>query len=261
MSGDPSFLAPGWRDRVGAEFSKPYMDDLRAFLREEYRSGVPVFPPKDKIFTALGMVDYHAARVVVLGQDPYHGPGQAMGMSFAVPKGVPPPPSLRNIFKEVASDLGVAEPRDTTLLGWAEQGVLLLNTVLTVRSGQAFSHRNKGWEVFTDRVIEELGAREEPIVFLLWGSPAQAKASLVKGRNHLLLKSVHPSPLSAHKGFFGCKHFSKANAFLSANGYGPVAWERTGPSQTHGEEKGATGTPAAPFTSPRSHPSRISPSP
>jgi uracil-DNA glycosylase len=224
---DLDFLAPGWRDRVGAEFDKPYVEELRAFLREEYRAGARVFPPKERIFAALGLVDYDEAKVVVLGQDPYHGPGQAMGLSFAVPDEVATPPSLRNIFKEVSEDLCVAPPRHTDLSGWAEQGVLLLNTVLTVRAGEAFSHRNKGWEVLTDRIFEELGAREKPLVFMLWGVPAQQKCRLIRNPAHLVLKAPHPSPLSAHRGFFGCKHFSQANAFLQRNGLHPIDWSRT----------------------------------
>ena len=224
---DLDFLAPGWRTRVGREFDEPYLESLRAFLREEYRSGATVFPPKDRIFTALRLVDFDDAKIVVLGQDPYHGPGQAMGMSFAVPDGVQTPPSLRNIFKEISDDLGVPLPRHTDLSGWAQQGVLLLNTVLTVRAGEAFSHRNKGWETLTDRVIETLGAREKPLVFLLWGAPAQQKIRLITNEAHLILKSPHPSPLSAHRGFFGCKHFSAANAFLERNGSAPIDWTRT----------------------------------
>lgn len=224
---DLSFLAPGWQAQVGEEFDKPYFESLRDFLRAEYRSGAQVFPPKNLIFAALRAVDFNAARVVVLGQDPYHGPGQAMGMSFAVPEGVPAPPSLKNILKEVHADLGTPVPRGTSLTGWAEQGVLLLNTVLTVRAGEAFSHRNKGWETFTDRIIENLGARAEPLVFLLWGAPAQAKASLVSNPAHCILKAPHPSPLSAHRGFLGCRHFSKANAFLQSVGQPAIDWSRT----------------------------------
>jgi len=224
---DLDFLAPGWRTRVGAEFDKPYLESLRAFLRTEYREGRTVFPPKDSIFTALKLVDYDDARVVILGQDPYHGPKQAIGMSFAVAAGVPAPPSLKNIFKELASDLSVPEPKHTDLTGWAEQGVLLLNTVLTVRAGEAFSHRNQGWEKFTDEVIRTLGARRKPIVFVLWGAPAQAKAVLVSNPNHLILRSPHPSPLSAHRGFFGSKPFSQTNAFLEEKGEGAIDWSRT----------------------------------
>lgn len=224
---DLSFLAPGWKAQVGEEFDKPYFEDLRTFLREECSSGAQVFPPKNLIFAALSAVDFSAVRAVVLGQDPYHGPGQAMGMSFAVPEGVPAPPSLKNILKEVHADLGTPVRHGTSLTGWAEQGVLLLNTVLTVRAGEAFSHRNKGWETFTDRIIENLGARAEPLVFLLWGAPAQAKASLVSNPAHCILKAPHPSPLSAHRGFLGCRHFSQANAFLRSVGQSAIDWSRT----------------------------------
>jgi uracil-DNA glycosylase len=224
---DLSFLAPGWRAQIGREFDEPYLDALRVFLRDEYRAGAQVYPPKDRIFAALSAVDFSQVRVVILGQDPYHGPHQAIGLSFAVPNGVPTPPSLKNIFKEVATDLATPEPRHTCLSGWAEQGVLLLNSVLTVRAGEAFSHRNRGWETLTNRIIEALGVRPEPLVFLLWGAPAQAKASLISNAAHCILKAPHPSPLSAHRGFLGCRHFSKANAFLTGVGQPAIDWSRT----------------------------------
>ena len=220
------FLAPQWRAHLRDEFLKPYMSLLREFLKSERKNGKEVFPPKDKIFRALFEVDYDMAKVVLLGQDPYHGPGQAMGLSFAVSAGTAVPPSLRNIFQELSADLNVPVPRDTTLLGWAQQGVLLLNTVLTVRNGEAFSHRKKGWETFTDEVIRKLGQRTEPLVFLLWGSAAHQKTQLISNPNHLILKSVHPSPLSAHRGFFGSRPFSQANAFLKANGQREIEWTR-----------------------------------
>ena len=225
---DLDFLAPGWRTRVGRQFDEPYLESLRAFLREEYRSGATVFPPKDRIFTALRLVDFDDAKIVVLGQDPYHGPGQAMGMSFAVPDGVQTPPSLRNIFKEISDDLGVPLPRHTDLSGWAQQGVLLLNTALTVEAGQAGSHQRRGWEEFTDAAVAAVAARKEPSVFVLWGAHARKKAAgvarLGAGSPHLVLASAHPSPLSAYAGFFGSKPFSKATAFLEANGRGVIDW-------------------------------------
>lgn len=219
-------LAPGWAKLLGDEFEKPYMNELRHFLRTESQAGKRVFPPTDKIFQALVDVDIDAVKVVVLGQDPYHGEGQAIGRAFAVANGVPPPPSLQNIFKEVASDVGISRPSGTSLDGWARQGVLLLNTVLTVRSGEAFSHRKQGWETFTDRVICELNNRTSPMVFLLWGSPAQLKSKMIINPRHLILRAPHPSPLSAHRGFFGSKPFTQANAFLSAFTT-PIDWART----------------------------------
>lgn len=223
---DLGFLAPGWAARIGDEFSKPYMDDLRAFLKSEYGAGRTVYPAKDRIFRALGLVDFDDVKTVVLGQDPYHGENQAIGLAFAVSRTTPPPPSLQNIFKEIKSDVGDA-PASTELEGWARQGVLLLNTVLTVRAREPLSHRGKGWETFTDRVIQELNAHERPIVFLLWGSPAQQKAKMITQPHHRILKAVHPSPLSAHRGFFGCKHFSKANDFLVQNGLKPIDWAQS----------------------------------
>lgn len=215
---DLSFLAQGWRDVVGAQFDAPHFESLREFLRSEYKAGQQIFPPKEKIFRALSLVDYDEVKVVILGQDPYHGPKQANGLAFAVESGLATPPSLQNIFKEIANEYGKPPPKTTTLEGWAKQGVLLLNTVLTVRAGQAFSHHNRGWEIFTDAVISKLNERKQPIVFLLWGSPAQKKAALITGSHHLVLKAPHPSPLSAHRGFMGCNHFVKANEFLSRFG-------------------------------------------
>jgi uracil-DNA glycosylase len=209
------FLGPGWASRLRGEFESQYIEDLQGFLRTEYQAQKLVFPPKERIFRALQLVDYDAVRVVILGQDPYHGEGQANGLAFAVENGMKMPPSLLNIYKEISSDLGGKPPRDTSLEGWARQGVLLLNTVLTVRAHEAFSHRGRGWETFTHRVVEELNRREESIVFMLWGAPAQQKASVITNPNHLVLKSPHPSPLSAHRGFLGCRHFSQANQFLS----------------------------------------------
>jgi uracil-DNA glycosylase len=240
---DLSFLAPGWRREVGEEFEKPYFEEIRHFLRAEYRAQKIIYPPKDLIFSSFRDVDFDEVKAVILGQDPYHGPGQAMGRSFAVPQGLATPPSLRNIFLEVASDMGVPPQKDTSLSGWVEQGVLLLNTLLTVRAGEAFSHRNKGWETFTDRVIAQLGKRPKPMVFLLWGSPAQQKAKLISGAQHAILKAPHPSPLSAHRGFLGSRIFSQANAFLQQQGQIPIDWSHTASYQP---EKSALGKKASP---------------
>lgn len=206
-----------WDELLDGEFDKGYYKSLRRFLIDEYNSG-EVYPSMYDIFNALKYTPCGKVKAVILGQDPYHGAGQAHGLSFSVTEGVAKPPSLENIFKELHSDLGIKPPSHGYLKGWADQGVLLLNAVLTVRSGQANSHRGKGWEIFTDRVIEILNNRSEPMVFLLWGANAKAKASFIKNRNHLVLTAAHPSPLSAYKGFFGCRHFSKTNEFLSRYG-------------------------------------------
>ena len=210
-----------WDSLIGDEFEKEYYLQLRAFLKSEYANpAFPVYPNMHDIFNALKITDYHAVKAVIIGQDPYHGPSQAHGLSFSVRDGIAPPPSLVNIFKELNSDLGIPIPKSGNLTKWAENGVLLLNTVLTVRGGAATSHRGKGWERFTDRVIELLNMREEPIVFLLWGGFAKTKAALITNPNHHILTAAHPSPLSAYNGFFGCKHFSKANALLKE----PIDW-------------------------------------
>lgn len=211
-----------WDRLLAGEFAKEYYLDLRKFLISEYRSKV-VYPPKEDIFNALKYTPYSQVKAVIIGQDPYHGPGQAHGLCFSVKKGVTPPPSLKNIFKEIEADLAIKPPEHGYLKSWAESGVLLLNTVLTVREGQANSHKNKGWESFTDKVIEILNLRENPMVFMLWGANAKSKASLVTSGNHLVLTAAHPSPLSAYNGFFGCKHFSKANIFLQQYG-GEIEW-------------------------------------
>ncbi len=221
---DLSFLAPGWRPYLADEFKKPYMEGLRQLLRSEYQHNYNVFPPKEKIFRALKLVDFENVKVVILGQDPYHGAHQANGLAFAVEEGVRTPPSLMNIFKEIRSDIPHPKNLNSTLESWAKQGVLLLNTVLTVRESLAFSHRDKGWEQFTDKVIMSLNEKKEPVVFLLWGSAAHSKAALIKNPMHKIFKSVHPSPLSAHRGFFGCKHFSQANVFLAENNLKPIEW-------------------------------------
>jgi len=206
-----------WDDLLDGEFEKEYYAELRRFLISEYKTQT-IYPSMYDIFNALKYTAYGDVKAVILGQDPYHEPNQAHGLSFSVKRGVPKPPSLVNIFKEIESDLGIEPPGHGCLEAWANQGVMLLNTVLTVRRGQANSHKGKGWETFTDRVIELLNQREKPMVFLLWGANAKSKTSLITSKNHLILTSAHPSPLSAHNGFFGCRHFSKANDFLSRHG-------------------------------------------
>ncbi|HEX6071946.1 MAG TPA: uracil-DNA glycosylase [Sphingomicrobium sp.] len=221
-------LHPGWLEHLGGEFAEPYMAELKRFLLAERERGKRIFPRASEWFRALDLTPPDQVRVVILGQDPYHGPGQAHGLCFSVPSGVQPPPSLVNIYKELESDLGIRPARHGFLEHWAKQGVLLLNSVLTVEMGRAASHREKGWERFTDAIIREVNERPEPSVFLLWGSYAQRKAAFVdsvdRGGRHLVLKAAHPSPLSAHSGFFGCKHFSRANAFLERRGVAPIDW-------------------------------------
>ncbi len=212
-----------WDELLAPEFKKEYYLKLRKFLISEYNTR-KIFPPMNDIFNALRYTSYSDVKAVIIGQDPYHGEGQAHGMCFSVRKGTPPPPSLQNIFKEINSELGIPAPNHGELTKWAKSGVLLLNTVLTVREGQANSHKGMGWEFFTDRVIELLNQREKPIVFLLWGGNARAKARLVTNPKHLVLQCAHPSPLSAYNGFFGCGHFIKANEFLTANGIEPIDW-------------------------------------
>lgn len=212
-----------WDGLLADELKKPYFQNILAFLNKEYRR-TQCYPPPQQVFRALRATPYGKVRAVILGQDPYHGPGQAHGLCFSVNAGVPLPPSLENIFAELHADLGCPAPQSGDLSGWAEQGVLLLNTILTVQRGRPMSHAGIGWQTFTDRVIELLNAREKPIVFLLWGSPARAKKTLLTNPAHLILEAPHPSPLSAGRGFFGCRHFSKANAFLQAHGETPIDW-------------------------------------
>ena len=215
-------IRKSWYDLLKDEFQKDYFKKLQEFLKVEY-SKYEIYPPEDKIFNALNHVPYDKIKVVIIGQDPYHEPGQAQGMSFSVPENVEIPPSLVNMMKEIESDLGIKCYNNGNLERWANQGVLLLNTVLTVRRGQANSHKDKGWEILTRKIIEIIGKREKPIVFLLWGSYAQSYENLI-GPQHLVLKSPHPSPLSAYRGFFGCKHFSKCNEFLKQNNEEPIDW-------------------------------------
>ena len=213
-----------WDVLLKDEFEKEYYTELRKFLVQEYNHYV-IYPNMYDIFNALRYTSYSNVKVVLLGQDPYHGENQAHGLCFSVKKGVPQPPSLKNIFKELKDDLGCEIPNHGELTKWANEGVLLLNTVLTVRQGQANSHANKGWEKLTDRIIEILNDRKEPIVFLLWGRNAQNKSKLITNPNHLILKCAHPSPLSAYNGFYGCKHFSKTNEFLVNNHTKPIDWQ------------------------------------
>ena len=213
-----------WDDILLGEFEKEYYKELRSFLISEYKSKV-IYPDMYDIFNALKYTPYSEVKAVILGQDPYHEPGQAHGLCFSVKQGVPKPPSLVNIFKELESDTGIKPPNHGFLSEWAKQGVLLLNTVLTVRRGQANSHKGKGWEIFTDRVIQLLNERDKPIVFILWGANAKAKSALLTNPSHKIITGAHPSPLSAHNGFWGGKYFSKANEFLTLNGQNPIDWE------------------------------------
>lgn len=215
-------ITKDWANRLKDEFNKEYFKKLQVFLEEEY-SRYDVYPKMENIFNALNYCPYDKVKVVIIGQDPYHEPHQAHGLSFSVEEGVSYPPSLVNIFKEIEDDLGKKVQNSGNLTRWAKQGVMLLNTTLTVRRGQANSHRGKGWEIFTNEVIRQLSARKDPIVFLLWGSNAQSFASIIE-KQHLVLKAPHPSPLSAYRGFFGCKHFSKANDFLVKCGKEPIDW-------------------------------------
>lgn len=216
-------LTGDWEEALRGEFQKPYYKDLYRFVKEEYATHV-VYPPSDKIFNAFTHTPLHEVKVVILGQDPYHEPGQAEGLCFSVPEGVEIPPSLRNIYQEIRDDLGIEPPESGSLLRWADQGVFLLNTLLTVRAHAAFSHQGRGWEQFTDAVIRVINEEDRPIVFLLWGRPAQSKSAMLTNARHLVLKAPHPSPLSAYRGFFGCRHFSRCNSFLEERGITPIKW-------------------------------------
>ncbi len=217
-------LGNDWDNILADEFEKPYYKELRAFLKQEYYTR-RIFPNMNDIFTALKASSFENTRVVIIGQDPYHGEGQAHGLCFSVKRPVEPPPSLKNMFKELQSDVGFKIPDHGELTYWAEQGVLLLNTVLTVREGCANSHKGKGWEEFTDRIIAELNKKSTPVVFLLWGANAKNKAKIITSPIHRKLETVHPSPLSAYGGFFGCKHFSKCNEILKSTGQTPIDWQ------------------------------------
>ena len=216
-------MAEDWKELLAEEFDKPYFNDLVRFVKEEYAQGV-VYPSGANIFRAFDKCPFERLKVVIIGQDPYHGPNQANGLCFSVNDGVAFPPSLQNIFKEVSSDIGVAMPTSGNLDRWAEQGVLLLNAVLTVRAHNAASHAGRGWEQFTDAVVRTVAERKQGVVYMLWGSYAQRKGAIVDSAKNLILKSVHPSPLSAYRGFFGCRHFSLANGYLKQLGKEPICW-------------------------------------
>lgn len=224
MSNERVKLEPSWKARIGDYLERPEMQTLSSFLRAEKQAGKVIYPPGPDIFAAFDHAPFDTVRVVILGQDPYHGPNQAHGLCFSVRPGVQTPPSLQNIFKEIQRDLGIAPPDHGCLTPWADRGVLLLNAVLTVERGMANAHQGKGWEGFTDAAIDALNREREGIVFMLWGSYAQKKGQLIDTRKHRVLKSVHPSPLSAHRGFIGCGHFSAANQYLLENGLAPVDW-------------------------------------
>ncbi|XP_043094960.1 uracil DNA glycosylase a isoform X1 [Puntigrus tetrazona] len=222
---EPNRIGESWREALNAEFGKPYFKSLMSFVAAE-RQKHTVYPPENEVFTWTQTCDIKDVKVVILGQDPYHGPNQAHGLCFSVQRPVPPPPSLLNIFKELASDVeGFEQPGHGDLTGWAKQGVLLLNAVLTVRAHQANSHKDKGWETFTDAVIHWLSTNTQGLVFILWGSYAQKKGAAIDKKRHHVLQTVHPSPLSAHRGFFGCKHFSKTNELLKKSGKKPIDWK------------------------------------
>ena len=216
-------IEPRWKELLNNEFEKPYFSALTEFVKSEYASQ-KIYPPGRLIFNAFDKCPFDKVKVVILGQDPYHEPGQAHGLCFSVPDGVPAPPSLQNIFKEILEDLGIPVPKSGNLERWAEQGVFLLNATLTVRAHQAGSHQKKGWETFTDQVVRLLNDSDNHLVFILWGAYAQRKGEFIDSRKHLVLSSVHPSPLSSHRGFFGNHHFSKANEYLTSHGKEPIRW-------------------------------------
>lgn len=218
-------IEESWKTALATEFDKPYFIELAELVRQAYLSET-AYPPPQLVFNAFAHTPFDRVRVVILGQDPYHGPGQAHGLSFSVPDGVRTPPSLRNMYKEIAADLGITPPASGNLERWADQGVLLLNATLTVRAGAAGSHQGLGWEHFTDAVIQKLSDEKEHLVFMLWGHYAQDKGKNIDGTKHLILKAAHPSPLSAHNGFFGCKHFSQCNQYLKETGSMPIKWSR-----------------------------------
>ena len=216
-------IEKSWQEVLQPEFDKPYFENLVGFVKQEYASRT-IFPPAGQIFSAFNTCPFIDVKVVILGQDPYHGPGQAHGLCFSVNDGIPFPPSLQNIFKEITSDLGIPAPKTGNLTRWAEQGVLLLNATLTVRASQAGSHQGKGWEEFTDAVIKTISEKAENVVFILWGSYAIKKKALINASKHCILTAPHPSPLSSYRGFFGCKHFSKTNTYLTSKGKTPIEW-------------------------------------
>ena len=219
-------IEPSWKQHLNQEFGQPYMADLKKFLKNEMDKKKTIYPKATNFFKAFDATPFDDVKVVILGQDPYHGPGQAHGLSFSVPQGVPVPPSLKNIYKEIERDLKVPMPKHGNLEGWAKQGVLLLNATLSVEGGKAGSHQKRGWEQFTDGAIRALNDQREHLVFMLWGSYAQKKGEFIDRKKHLVLTAPHPSPLSAHRGFLGSQHFSKANKYLQAQGLKPVDWAK-----------------------------------
>lgn len=227
-AGAPSANGPGvsldWQQVLAGERESEHFRVVTEFVKRERELGKTIYPAPQNVFNALKLTPFERVKVVILGQDPYHGPGQAHGLCFSVPRGIAPPPSLKNIFKELADDFGLPIPNHGCLEAWAQRGVLLLNTVLTVRAGSPQSHRGKGWEPFTDRIIQELNNRKDHVIFMLWGGQAQKKATMIDTTKHTVLTTVHPSPLSAHRGFFGCRHFSRANEILRARGQEPIDW-------------------------------------
>ncbi|WP_413612685.1 uracil-DNA glycosylase [Bdellovibrio sp. HCB-110] len=220
-------LDSSWKEHLQSEFDTERMKKLRAFLVQEYKAGKTIYPRGEEYFAAMNLTPFDKVKVVIVGQDPYHGPGQAHGLCFSVREGVRFPPSLQNIFKELQADVGIQIPKSGSLVKWAEQGVLLLNAVLTVEDGKAAAHQGKGWEEFTDKIIHILNEQKEGLVFVLWGSYAQKKAAFVDRKKHFVIEAVHPSPLSAHRGFFGTKPFSKANAYLRSKGKDEINWDLT----------------------------------
>lgn len=217
-------LESSWKAKLQGEFEKPYMKELRQFLVEEKRKGKVIYPPGPEIFNAFNLAPFDKVKVVIIGQDPYHGSDQAHGLCFSVKQGIQTPPSLKNIYKELYEDCDIEIPSHGNLESWAKQGVLLLNAVLTVEQAKAAAHQGKGWETFTDKVIELLNAQKEHLVFMLWGAYAQKKGQMIDRKRHMVLRSTHPSPLSAHRGFLGSRHFSKANSYLERHGVKPVNW-------------------------------------
>ncbi len=218
-------IEESWKNRLEEQFRAPHMAALSKFLRKEKAAGRAIYPPGGKIFNAFNLTNFSSVKIIILGQDPYHGPNQANGLSFSVELGVTPPPSLQNIFKELRSDLGIEHPGHGDLTGWARQGVLLLNACLTVENGLPNSHQGKGWEEFTNAVLSRVNDEKQNVVFILWGRKAQEKARFVNSERHLVIRSAHPSPLSAHNGFFGSKPFSKANSYLEKNGLSKINWK------------------------------------
>jgi uracil-DNA glycosylase len=227
MSLPPPQLEVSWKEALQQEWAKTYLKELVSFLSSERSKSLPVYPPKSEVFSAFNYTPFHSVKVVIMGQDPYHGPKQAHGLSFSVSENVPQPPSLKNIFKELQDDLGILPPRQGSLVSWAKQGVLMLNAILTVQENNPRSHYGKGWEIFTDAVIRKLAERDDPVIFVLWGKTAQEKCRTILEKTkfpHHVLVASHPSPYSAYSGFFGCKHFSKINELLKKQGKEPINW-------------------------------------